>query len=100
MLEVHVGKNMYKGGRVLYNVRSTHPSTTHTQKKEQQQKKKKQKKHTHTNTSYGMVQNGRWWVDYAPRHENGDITGHILSRHKFVVTRELVASYCHGNILD
>ena len=26
----------------------------------------------------------------APRHENGDIAGHILSRHKFVVTRELV----------
>ena len=77
---VHVGRNMYKGGRVLYNVRSAHPSTT---KKKKQNKTKQQQKHnnnknTHTHTHKHLLWYGaeRAAVSRschgAPRPENGD----------------------------
>ena len=99
MLEVHVGKNMYKGGRVLYNVRSTHPSTTHTHKKEQQQKKTTKKTHTHKHLLWYGAERAvvsRLCTPARKRRYHWSYS----ARHKFVVTRELVASYCHGNILD
>ena len=44
MLEVHVGKNMYKGDRVSYSVRSARPSTT--KNKQTNKQTKNYKKHT------------------------------------------------------
>ena len=42
---------MYKGGRVLYNVRSAHPSTTKKKKQNKTTTKtQQQQKHTHTHT--------------------------------------------------
>lgn len=62
--------------------------------KKTQTSKQTNKKHTHTNTSYIWYGAERAKVSRschgAPRHENGDIAGYILSRHKVVVTRELV----------
>ena len=45
MLEVHVGKNMYKGDRVSYSVRSARPSTTKNKQTNKQTNKKLQKTH-------------------------------------------------------
>ena len=66
---------MYKGGRVLYNVRSAHPSTTKKRNKTKQQQKHT---HTHTHTHKHLLWYGaeRAAVSRschgAPRHENGD----------------------------
>ena len=49
MIEVHVGKNMYKGDRVSYSVRSAHPSTT-KKNKNKQTNKQKTTKNTHRQT--------------------------------------------------
>lgn len=49
MLEVNEGKNMYKGGRVLYNVQSAHPSTT---QKNTNKQTNKQKTHPHKHLLY------------------------------------------------
>ena len=80
---VHVGRNMYKGGRVLYNVRSAHPSTTKKEKQNKTTTKTQQQQkhtHTHTNTSYGMVQNGRRGVDHVTVHPGTKTATQIRSR--------------------
>ena len=75
----HVGRNMYKGGRVLYNVRSAHPSTTKKKKQNKTTTKtQQQQKHTHTHTHKHLLWYGAeraavsWSCHGAPRHENGD----------------------------
>ena len=68
---VQVGRNMYKGGRVLYNVRSAHPSTT---EKKKQNKTTTTKTHTHKHLLlYGAERAAVSRSCHgAPRHENGD----------------------------
>ena len=69
---------MYKGGRVLYNVRSAHPSTTKKKKQNKTTAKKKTTTKTHTHTHKHLLWYGaeRAAVSRschgAPRHENGD----------------------------
>ena len=72
---------MYKGGRVLYNVRSAHPSTTKKKKQNKTTTKtQQQQKHTHTHTHthkhllwYGAERAAVSRSCHgAPRHENGD----------------------------
>ena len=69
---------MYKGGRVLYNVRSAHPSTTKKKKQNKTTTTKKTTTKTHTHTHKHLLWYGaeRAAVSRschgAPRHENGD----------------------------
>ena len=68
---------MYKGGRVLYNVRSAHPSTTKKKKQNKTTTKtQQQQKHTHTHKHLLWYGAERAAVSRschgAPRHENGD----------------------------
>ena len=69
---------MYKGGRVLYNVRSAHPSTTKKKKQNKTTTTKKTTTKTHTHTHKHLLWYGaeRAAVSRSchgePRHENGD----------------------------
>ena len=73
---------------IEYHIVSDRPIPSPQKKKQKQTNKqtKNYKKHTQTNTSYSMVQNGRWGVDHVAVHPGTKTT---ISRWSYSVTTQI-----------